>query len=125
MYETNIRGRQIAEDALALASQLIREEAGGDAQVAARAFRVLGDSIDAITCTTRVSQPDQSRPMSDSEARSFEDMRLPARYKAHAGKRVKDVPISYLVYLDESQDEWPKKIKAYLQMRKIWEEQSE
>lgn len=124
---TNIEARKAAEECFDLLSDFIRE-AEMPPEAAAKAWRRLGDMVDEVTGVDRKPpEPPSAVAMDDVEAKRFESQVMPFGKYGPDGedgpKRVCDVPISYLTWIDE-QPNFRKDLTRYLRRRDIWEQQN-
>jgi len=116
----NVRSSRVAAECFELISEYIMEQ-GLDPAATAKAWRKVGDMVDAVTNTDRTPpEPPVSMVMSDEEALRFAWQVL--KFGKHEGDMIADVPLSYLVWLDE-QDDFRGEVRRYLRRREIWEQQ--
>ena len=115
--EDNIAARKAADEAFELMSLAISEQSLSP-EAAAKAWRSIGDRIDAVTQTER--EPVESpNVMSDQEAKRFE--RSIVSFGKHKGKAIKDVPLDYLLWVDG--DEFRGDLRRYLKREDVQREQ--
>lgn len=114
--EDNIKIRRATDDVFELLSEFIKETVDSD-HMRAVWLRV-GEMVDSATQVDRTPQatPDA---MSDDEKKRFERTEVP--FGKHSGKQVKDVPLSYLEWIDG--DEFRTDLRRYLKHPDVWREQ--
>ena len=120
--EANIKARRLADDALTLIIELLaesRDNRGGDfgrrfwRAIAEAATKQAGDSP-AASGQDAAAQP----AMTDEESRRFGQ--TPMRFGKHAGDRIDDVPIDYLIWLAEYQrNNFKDDLRRYVQSRRV------
>lgn len=111
--EANTRGRQLALEVVALAVDQVADE---PADVACRFWEVVAQEAQK-RLPARLVKPDRDSPMDDQEARRFE--RQTMRFGQHHGKQIGDVPLSYLVWLDEEGRGFQAALHRYLASERI------
>lgn len=117
--QDNIAAREAAEVCFALLSEYLQEfELTPDSL--AIAWRKLGSMI-RCTITQQAAAQEPQHAMSDEEARRFE--RRTMEFGKYAGQPIgSEVPLSYLVWLDEQPD-FRRELNRYLRRREVWAEQ--
>lgn len=120
--EDNVRCRKAAEEAFALVSDSLREELGGEPELLGKAWQQVCDAIAAVVQKPEEpAKPIASKAMSDAEAKRFENSTM--QFGKHKGELVKDVPLSYLSWIDE--DTFRADLRRYLLRDEVWREQEE
>ena len=115
----NVRSSQVAGECFELISEYIVEQ-GLEPAAIAKAWRKVGDMVDAVTNTDRTPpEPPVSMVMSDDEAKRFEGQTM--KFGKHVGDLIADVPLSYLAWLDD-QNSFQVLVRRYLRRREIWEQ---
>ncbi len=120
----NIKTRKAVEACYELVGEYLQEcELSPDAL--GQAWRRLGDMMDAAAGDKR--EPSTDVVMSDDDAKRFGRRIVPfGRYSQDWGdpRRIQDVPLSYLVWLEEA-DDFRRDLTRYLKRREIWDQQDE
>lgn len=105
---SNVKGKKLAHEVLALALDTV---AGEPADVASRFWEVMAaESQKRLPADRPKANP--GGPMSDQEAKRFEQQTM--RFGQHGGKQIGDVPLSYLVWLDEEGRRFHADLHRYL-----------
>jgi uncharacterized protein (DUF3820 family) len=115
----NIAGRKLAEEWLQLANEMAAdlsdEERGPFWNTIAKS---VGQHVQAP------SPPASAwTPMSDDEARRFARREMP--FGQYRGKHVGDVPLDYLIWLDESSRVFQAELHRYLATEQVQREQDD
>lgn len=111
--QANLAGKQLANEVVALALDLVASE---PADVARRFWEVVVQEAQK-RLPARSVKPNRDGPMDDQEARRFE--RRTMSFGQHHGKQIGDVPLSYLVWLDEESRGFQLALHRYLASDRI------
>lgn len=68
-----------------------------------------------------VPAPPEPQPMSDLQAKAFGASLM--TFGKHAGTRIDQVPLEYLLWLADAPDEWKADLRRYLKSRRVQIEQ--
>ncbi len=115
----NIAGRKLAEEWLQLANEML---AGVPDEQRGPFWAMIGKAATRHAPTPSLPPPSWT-PMTDDEARHFERRSMP--FGQHRGKQVGDVPLEYLIWLDESQRQFGAELKRYLANERVQREQGD
>jgi hypothetical protein len=121
MDDQQISSRVIVRQSASAWLTLAAEETPGDQALAAEYWRVIAE---AATRKWKSIEPDPPPPavtsdrMSDDEARRFGRLKMPQKFKKHAGTPIDSVPLEYLELLTQ-EDSFVRQIKRYLRAPRI------
>jgi uncharacterized protein (DUF3820 family) len=114
--EQNIHARQLAEAAIALAADYLRESSVAKipAKVRLRYWRLIAEhAAEEAGLSLRSPTNNRITPMTDDEARTFGGELMP--FGQHRGVKVDHVPIDYLQWLVDERDKgFQKRLQRYL-----------
>ena len=117
--EDNIAARKAADEAFEL-MRLSIKEADISPEAMAVAWQRVHTEIGSVMLPTFAEpEPTDSSVMSDQEAKRFE--RSTMTFGKHEGEQIKDVPMSYLLWIDG--DEFRADLRRYLRREEVQQEQ--
>ena len=115
----NIAGRKLAEEWLQLAGEMAADLSEEERIPFWTAIaKAAGQQVQAPA-----PPPPAWTPMADDEARRFERRSMP--FGQHRGKQVGEVPLEYLIWLDEGQRQFGAELKRYLGNERVQREQGD
>lgn len=107
--EKNVASRELAELLIATIDEAIEEE--GEAVDPMKVWTVIAAISDeragVLDSVERIQEQlatGPAVPMRDEESRNFGRLRMPDKFKKFAGKRIDEVPVSYLRYIVDNAD---------------------
>jgi len=117
--DTNIAARKSAETVFELAVEQSRELP--EASVVAYWCRLLLLVEQVLPSGMRVEPTSNPSPMSEDEAKAFEKRSMP--WGKYNGTKIADVPMDYLLYIDDQKDEFRDRLHRYLASDRVQREQ--
>lgn len=107
--EDNIAGRKLAEEWISLAREM---ESNVPEEQRRPFWRHVFRAASHAVPEEAAPRNDRPQPMTADEARRFERRSMP--FGQHRGKQVGDVPLEYLIWLDESSRVFQQELHRYL-----------